>query len=83
MKNNKHPEYQEVLFVDTATDEKFVCGSTLVTKETQEFEGVVYPLCKVSVSSASHPFFTGSDRVVDAEGRIKKFENRYKKKPKA
>ena len=83
MKNNSHPKYQEVLFVDTATDEKFVCGSTLELEETQEFEGTVYPVCRVSVSSASHPFFTGSDRVVDAEGRIKKFENRYKKKSKA
>jgi len=77
MKKNTHPEYQDVLFVDSSTGHKFVCGSTLKTDETEVFEGKEYPVCRVSVSSSSHPFFTGSKQFVDAEGRVDKFRKRY------
>ncbi|MFQ5729133.1 MAG: type B 50S ribosomal protein L31 [Waddliaceae bacterium] len=77
MKKNKHPAYQDVLFVDSSTGHKFVCGSTLQTDETDTFEGKEYPVCRVSVSSASHPFFIGSKQFVDAEGRVDKFRKRY------
>lgn len=77
MKKDTHPEYQEVLFVDSSTGHKFVCGSTLQTKDTEVFEGKEYPVCHVSVSSTSHPFFTGSKQFVDAEGRVDKFRKRY------
>ena len=77
MKKKSHPTYQEVLFVDSSTGHKFVCGSTLQTEETEVFEGKEYPVCRVSVSSASHPFFTGSKQFVDAEGRVDKFRKRY------
>lgn len=79
MKKNIHPKYQQVLFVDSATGTKFVCGSTIKTEGTDTFKGVEYPLCRVSVSSASHPFFTGSKQLVDAEGRVDKFKKRYAK----
>lgn len=79
MKKNIHPKYQQVLFVDSATNTKFVCGSTIATEGTDTFNGVEYPLCRVSVSSASHPFFTGSKQLVDAEGRVDKFKKRYAK----
>lgn len=81
MKKNTHPKYQQVLFVDSATGTKFVCGSTIKTEGSEEFNGVEYPLCRVSVSSASHPFFTGSKQLVDAEGRVDKFKKRYAAKP--
>lgn len=77
MKKNIHPKYQQVLFVDSATGTKFVCGSTIVTEEKETFKGKEYPLCRVSISSASHPFFTGSKQLVDAEGRVDKFKKRY------
>jgi large subunit ribosomal protein L31 len=77
MKENTHPKYQEVLFVDSSTGHKFICGSTLVTKETETFNGKTYPMCRVSVSSASHPFYTGSNKFVDSEGRLDKFRKRY------
>ena len=77
MKKNTHPDYQDVLFVDSSTGHKFVCGSTLKTDETETFEGKEYPVCRVSVSSSSHPFFTGSKQFVDAEGRVDKFRKRY------
>lgn len=80
MKKKGHPPYQEVLFVDTATGHKFVCGSTLQPKETEVFEGKEYPVYKISISSKSHPFFTGSQQFIDTEGRVDKFKNRYANK---
>jgi large subunit ribosomal protein L31 len=77
MKKNTHPEYQSVVFEDSSTGARFVCGTTLRTKETTMHDGKEYPLCRVSVSSSSHPFFTGSKGNVDAEGRIEKFKKRY------
>lgn len=78
-KGNTHPEYQDVLFVDSSTGHKFVCSSTLKSKETEKFEGKEYPLHRISVSSTSHPFFTGSKQFVDTEGRVDKFRKRYQK----
>jgi len=80
MKKEGHPDYQEILFVDSSTGTKFVCGSTLKPKEKEKFEGKEYPVYRVPISSASHPFFTGSKQLVDAEGRVDKFRKRYAKK---
>jgi large subunit ribosomal protein L31 len=77
MKKSGHPKYQQVLFVDSSTGHEFVIGSALQTKERGTFQGKEYPMCRVSVSSASHPFFTGSKQLVDAEGRVDKFKKRY------
>jgi large subunit ribosomal protein L31 len=82
MKKKIHPPYQEVLFVDSSTGYKFVCGTTLQPKETEKFEGKEYPVYKLSVSSASHPFFTKSNEFIDTEGRIEKFANKYATKRK-
>ncbi len=80
MKEQGHPPYQDVLFVDSSTGFKFVCGTTLQPKEKETFEGKEYPVFRVPVSSASHPFFTGSKQFVDSEGRVDKFKKRYSKK---
>lgn len=80
MKKEGHPDYQDVLFVDSSTGTKFVCGSTLKPKEKETFQGKEYPVYRVPISSASHPFFTGSKQLVDAEGRVDKFRKRYAKK---
>lgn len=77
MKKEGHPAYQDILFVDTATGTKFVCGSTLQPEERETYEGKEYPVYKVPISSASHPFFTGSQQLVDSEGRVDKFKKRY------
>ena len=79
MKKNIHPKYQEVLWVDTATGQKWVCGTALLPQDTEEFEGKDYPICKVPVSSASHPFFNKTKELVSAEGRVDKFRKRYTK----
>ncbi len=80
MKKETHPPYQDILFVDNSTGYKFVCGSTLQPKTKEMFEGKEYPVYHVTVSSSSHPFFTGSKQFVDAEGRVDKFLKRYAKK---
>ena len=81
MKKEGHPPYQDILFVDTATGTKFVCGSTLQPEAKETFEGKEYPVYHVPISSASHPFFTGSQQLVDSEGRVDKFKKRYARKP--
>lgn len=80
MKKKGHPPYHEVLFVDTATGDRFVCGSTLQCKEKEKFNGKEYPMHKIAISSKSHPFFTGSQQLVDAEGRVDKFTKKYANK---
>jgi large subunit ribosomal protein L31 len=80
MKKNTHPKYQQVLFVDSATGYKFVCGSTAQPQDTDTYQDKEYPAYRASVSSASHPFFTGSKQLVDSEGRVDKFNKRYPKK---
>ena len=80
MKKEGHPPYQEILFVDSSTGFRFVCGSTLRPKDKEVFEGKEYPVYRVPVSSASHPFFTGSTSFIDSEGRVDKFVKRYAKK---
>ncbi|MFN0065912.1 MAG: type B 50S ribosomal protein L31 [Chlamydiales bacterium] len=80
MKDDIHPAYQDVLFIDTSTGHKFVIGSTMQPKARETFEGKEYPVCHLTVSSASHPFFTGSNQFIDTEGRVDKFLKRYANK---
>ena len=80
MKADIHPQYREVVFQDVTSDFRFLTRSTLSSKETIKREdGNEYPLVKVEVSSASHPFYTGQNKVMDTSGRIDKFKRRYTK----
>lgn len=83
MKKESHPPYQKVLFIDSASGHRFVCGSTMQPKATEKFEGVEYPVVYLSISSTSHPFFTGSKQLVDSEGRVEKFKKRFERKKEA
>jgi large subunit ribosomal protein L31 len=81
MKKSIHPEYKEVIFWDTSSDVKFLSRSTSIPKETIKWtDGKDYPVIKVEVSSASHPFFTGKKMFVDTAGRVEKFQKKYGKK---
>lgn len=82
MKKQGHPEYRPVLFVDTSTGFKFVCGSTVQSDKTEKYEGKELPVITLSISSTSHPFFSGSKQFVDTEGRVDKFKKRYQAKAK-
>lgn len=81
MKNGIHPEYRDVVFQDVTTDFSFLTRSTLGSKESIKWEdGNEYPLVKVDISSASHPFYTGKNKIIDTGGRVDKFRQRYAKK---
>jgi len=78
MKQQGHPDYQEVLFIDSSTGNEFVIGTTMKTKQTAMHDGKEYPVCKLSISSYSHPFYQAKkNQFVDAEGRVNKFQRRY------
>lgn len=77
MKKDIHPTYRPVVFMDTSNGHQFITRSTVETKETIEVEGTTYPLFKVEVSSASHPFYTGKKLFVDTAGRVEKFNRRF------
>ena len=80
MKAGIHPNYREVVFQDLSSDFAFLTRSTIETKETIKWEdGQEYPLVKVEVSSASHPFYTVKHKVLDSGGRVDKFKKRYSK----
>ncbi|MEK6480165.1 type B 50S ribosomal protein L31 [Catalinimonas sp. 4WD22] len=80
MKKDIHPEYRKVVFHDTSSDFKFITRSTMNSEETVKWEdGNEYPVVKVEVSSASHPFYTGKKLYVDTAGRVEKFNKRYKR----
>ena len=80
MKADIHPEYREVVFQDLSSDCAFLTRSTIKTKETIKWEdGNEYPLVKVEVSSASHPFYTGKHKLMDTGGRVDRFKRRYNK----
>jgi len=78
MKKELHPKnYRPVVFQDLNNDFSFLTRSTAATEETIKWtDGNEYPLVKVHITSASHPFFTGEERVLDIEGRVDKFKAR-------
>lgn len=77
MKKDLHPAtYRPVVFQDLNNKTTFLTKSTVATDETITLDGVEYPLVKVHISSASHPFFTGQEKLVDIEGRVDKFKAR-------
>lgn len=77
MKQNTHPNYQEVLVIDSTNGHKFLCGTTLQPKETEMFEGKEYPVLRVAISASSHPFWIGGKQIIDTEGRVDRFTKRY------
>lgn len=78
MKKSIHPDYREVVFQDISTDFAFLTKSTIKTKDTIKWaDGKEYPLVKVEVSSQSHPFYTGKQKIVDTAGRVERFRRKY------
>jgi len=73
-----HPDYRPVVFRDPSADFAFLTRSTMTTKQTVLWhDGQTYPVIDVDVSSASHPFWTGTARVLNTEGRVERFRRRY------
>tara|TARA_B100000683_G_C12236548_1_gene451324 strand:+ start:69 stop:320 length:252 start_codon:yes stop_codon:yes gene_type:complete len=82
MKKDIHPDnYRPVIFLDNASKEQFLIASTIETEKTGKWtDGKEYPLCEVEVSSASHPFYTGQEKVLDTAGRVERFKARAAQK---
>lgn len=80
MKKGIHPEYRDVVFRDVSSDFEILTRSTIKTTETTTHNGKEYPLYKVDISSASHPFYTGTQKIMDTEGRVDRFKKKYGKK---
>jgi large subunit ribosomal protein L31 len=81
MKKDIHPEnYRMVIFHDNSSGDRFLVGSTIETEATDKWEdGKEYPLAHVDVSSASHPFYTGTEKVMDSAGMVERFNARAEK----
>lgn len=80
MKKDIHPKMKEVVFRDISCNFEMITQSTASGKETVTISGKKYPLMTFDVSSQSHPFYTGQQRLVDTEGRAEKFMKKYKTK---
>ena len=78
MKPGIHPEYRSIVFRDLASGETFLTRSTANSDKTIELDGTSYPVIDIEVSSASHPFYTGKQRIMDSAGRVEKFNQRFK-----
>jgi large subunit ribosomal protein L31 len=78
MKKDTHPEYHDVVYRDRAADFAFLTRSTARSEKTIEWtDGRTYPVVDVEISSASHPFWTGRQRLLDTAGRVEKFRAKY------
>lgn len=79
MKTDIHPAYAPIVFRDLASGATFLTRSTATSEKTIEWQdGNTYPVIDVEVSSASHPFYTGKQRIMDSAGRVERFKDRYK-----
>jgi large subunit ribosomal protein L31 len=77
MNSEIHPKYREVVFQDIPTGETFITRSTMGSSDTIELDGNTYPLIRVEISSASHPFYTGKQNIGSTQGRVEKFMEKY------
>jgi large subunit ribosomal protein L31 len=78
MKSEIHPEYAPVVFRDLASGATFLTRSTATSDKTIDLDGATYPVIDVEISSESHPFYTGKQRILDSAGRVEKFNQRFK-----
>ena len=78
MKTEIHPDYTPIVFRDLASGTTFLTRSTLTSDKTIELDGETYPVIDVEISSESHPFYTGKQRILDSAGRVEKFNKRFK-----
>ncbi|MDG2336118.1 MAG: type B 50S ribosomal protein L31 [Myxococcota bacterium] len=77
MKPEIHPDYHDVIFVDSATGTEWTSRSTVTSEETREVDGIEVPIVRLEISAVSHPFWTGTQRELDADGKIDRFRKRY------
>lgn len=79
MKEGIHPAYHPAIFVDASSGDEIITRSTMTSKETREIDGVSHYVIMMDITSFTHPFFTGKQKLVDTEGRIDRFRKKYGK----
>jgi large subunit ribosomal protein L31 len=79
VKKDIHPDYRFVVFRDDSADFQIITRSTMHSRDNITVDGVEYPLVKLDISSASHPFYTGKQKIVDTAGRVERFQKRYQR----
>ena len=79
MKEGIHPDYHPVVFVDSATGDEILTRSTIISDDMRQIEGVTHYVVYCDITSFTHPFYTGKQKLVDTAGRIEKFQKKYKK----
>tara|TARA_B100000700_G_C14954306_1_gene813220 strand:+ start:1038 stop:1340 length:303 start_codon:yes stop_codon:yes gene_type:complete len=77
MKSDIHPDYHPVLFLDVSNGFEFLTNSTMTSDERRTVDGVDAYVVRLDITSESHPFFTGEQRIVDTQGRVERFRRRY------
>ncbi|MEP6781612.1 MAG: type B 50S ribosomal protein L31 [Gemmatimonadaceae bacterium] len=78
MKENIHPPYHPVVFKDASSGTLMISRSTMTSEQTIKLDdGKEYPLVLLEITSTSHPFYTGTQRLIDTQGRVDKFKKRY------
>ena len=77
MKADTHPEYHPVVFVDVSTNDEIVTRSTMKSDDTRDIDGVTHYVINCDITSFTHPFFTGKQKLMDTEGRIDRFRKKY------
>ena len=80
MKPSIHPEFNPVVFVDSSTGAEFVTRSTMKSDTVRDIDGVPHFEVRMEITSDSHPFWTGTQKLVDTEGRVERFRKKYGKK---
>jgi large subunit ribosomal protein L31 len=77
MKADIHPDYRFVVFQDVTNNYTLLTRSCVKTKDTITLDGVEYPLVRMDISSESHPFYTGTQKILDSAGRVEKYYQKY------
>jgi large subunit ribosomal protein L31 len=77
LKKDIHPEYRQVVFRDVSCNFQFITRTCAASRETITLDGVEYPLIPIDISSESHPFYTGTQKLMDTEGRVERFRKKY------
>ena len=77
MKEGIHPKYHPVIFVDVSTNEEIVTKSTVTSSDKRAIDGVDHFVIKCDITSFTHPFYTGKQKLLDAEGRVERFRKKY------
>ena len=77
MQQGIHPSLHPVVFIDISTKDEVVTRSTMKSNDTRDIDGVAHYVIKADITAFSHPFYTGTQKIVDSAGRVERFRNKF------